>query len=484
MTNFASYPRNCLSIFAVIPGLLAAAWQGALAADSPARPNVVIILTDDQGTLDAACFGSADLDTPAIDALAERGVRFTQAYSHTVCCPARAMLMTGRHPQRSDVNSWMQGRIHGPQGRNMYRREVTLAEALKAAGYSTALFGKWHLGAAEGHGPTEQGFDHFFGIRGGFIDNYVHYQLHRTGAHDLFKGTEEVFHRGHYFPDTITDRALSFIEQNQARPFFLYLALNIPHYPEQALSRHRKRYQEMPEPRRSYAAMISTTDDYIGRILTQLDALKLTDNTIVVFMSDNGHSEEDYQIKVDGHLSGYPQGHNYGANAGGGNTGPWIGAKGSFLEGGIRVPAVLSYPGKLPQGIVRDQPITAMDWYPTILELCGVKVPEGVELDGHGVLPLIEDESAAGRYSVMHWQWQNGWMVRQDNWKLIHNGSLGLGREKLDKVYLANLDDPQPERTNHAQEQAEIVERLTQLHEEWLLEVTPEAETDSQESLP
>lgn len=183
-------------------------------------------------------------------------------------------------------------------------------------------------------------------------------------------------------------------------------------------------------------------------------------------------------------MSGYPRGHNYGANAGGGNTGPWIGAKGSFLEGGIRVPAVLSYPGRLPRGEVRDQPITAMDWYPTILELCGVKVPQGVELDGHSVLPLIEDESAAGRYSVMHWQWQNGWMVRQDNWKLIHGGILGLGREKLDKVFLGNLDDPQPERTNHAPAEPKIVERLTKLHEEWLREVTPEDEAGSQESLP
>ena len=134
--------------------------------------------------------------------------------------------------------------------------------------------------------------------------------------------------------------------------------------------------------------------------------------------------------------------------------------------------------------MVRDQPITAMDWYPTILELCGVKVPEDVELDGHSVLPLIEDESAAGRYSVMHWQWQNGWMVREDNWKLIHNGILGLGREKLDKVHLGNLDDQEPERTNHAQERPEIVERLAQLHEEWLREVTPEEGADSQESLP
>ena len=136
------------------------------------RPNVVILFTDDQGTLDARCFGSQDLQTPNIDKLAKTGVRFTQAYSHTVCCPARAALLTGRHPQRSGGNTWMQGDMKGKAGRNMALEEITLAEMLKAAGYRTALFGKWHLGAHRDHGPMKQGFDEFFGIRDGFIDNF------------------------------------------------------------------------------------------------------------------------------------------------------------------------------------------------------------------------------------------------------------------------------------------------------------------------
>lgn len=437
------------------------------------RPNVVLILTDDQGTLDANCFGSTDLHTPAIDKLAANGVRFTQAYAHTVCCPARAMLMTGRHPQRSNVNSWQQGKMRGPKGLNMFLSEVTIAETLKKAGYRTGLFGKWHLGAHPDHGPTEQGFDEFFGIRDGFIDNYVHYQLHGRGYHDLYQGTEEVFHRGDYFPDLITDRALSFIERNQDVPFFLYFALNIPHYPEQSLTRHGRRYEHLPEPRRSYAAMISTTDDYIGRVLTQLETLKLFDDTIIVFTSDNGHSEEDYQIGVDHHTSGYPRGHNYGANGGGGNTGKWIGSKGSFLEGGIRVPAVLSYPRKLPKGIARGQAVTAMDWFPTVAELCGVDIPADVKLDGHSVLPLVRDQSAPSRYDVMHWQWQKTWMVRQGDWKLIVNGRHRIGGKKSDAVYLANLADELPERTNHAQQHPNIVEQLTSLHNQWAQAVTP-----------
>jgi arylsulfatase A-like enzyme len=366
----------------------------------------------------------------------------------------------------------------------MLASEITLAEVLRSAGYRTALFGKWHLGAHPDHGPTRQGFDEFFGIRDGFIDNFVHYQLHRTGYHDLYEGETEVFHRGEYFPDMITDRALSFIERNQDRPFFLYYAPNIPHYPEQALARHQQRYQNLPEPRRSYAAIVSTTDDYIGRVLTQLEALGLAEDTIVIFMSDNGHSEEDYQIQVDGHLSGYPRGHNYGANGGGGNTGRWIGAKGSFLEGGIRVPAIISYPAKLPRGEVRDQAVTAMDWFPTVLELCGIEAPEGVPLDGHSVLPLVEDASISSAYKAMYWQWQEGWMVREGNWKLIVNNAKGLGQPALDKTYLANLEDGQPEAKNHVQEHPEIVERLTQLHREWIEAVTPRAVPKSTESPP
>lgn len=441
------------------------------------KPNVVIILTDDQGTLDARSFGSSDLETPAIDGLAARGIRFTQAYAHTVCVPARAMLMTGRHPQRSGINSWTQSRMWGPRGINMALSEVTLAEVLREAGYRTALFGKWHLGAHPDHGPVKQGFDEFFGIRNGFIDNYAHYQLHGSGFHDLFEGDDEVFFRGQYFPDLIADRAVSFIHRNQDRPFFLYYALNLPHYPEQALARFEQRYSSLPEPRRSYAAMISTTDHYIDRVLTQLRALDLQRKTIVIFMSDNGHSVENYQISIDAHPSGHAKGHEY-AKGGGGNTGRFIGAKGSFLEGGIRVPAILSYPSGLPQGIVRDQAITAMDWFPTILELCGIDPPKGVQFDGHSVLPLVKDAAAPGRYATMFWQWEEGWAVREGNWKLIVGNTAGLDQTKVDGPYLANLADERPEAANHAAQHPDIVTRLTQRHREWAQEVVPKKPTD------
>jgi arylsulfatase A len=464
-----------------------AIWRGLLVLAASAatsigaeieKPNVVIILTDDQGTLDARSFGSNDLDTPAIDRLASRGIKFTQAYAHTVCVPARAMLMTGRHPQRSDINSWTQSKMWGPKGINMLLSEVTLAEVLREAGYRTGLFGKWHLGAHPDHGPVKQGFDEFFGMRNGFIDNYAHYQLHGRGFHDLFEGDDEVFFRGQYFPDLITDRAISFIARNQDRPFFLYYALNLPHYPEQALARFEERYAGLPEPRRSYAAMISTTDHYIDRVLTQLEALNLQRKTIVIFMSDNGHSGENYRISVDAHTSGHPKGHEY-AKGGGGNTGRFIGTKGSLLEGGIRVPAILSYPPGLPQGVVRDQAITAMDWYPTILELCGIAPPKGVKLDGHSVVPLVKDAAAPGRYDTMFWQWEEGWAVREGNWKLIVGNSKGLEDAKVDGPYLANLADERPEAKNHAAEHPDVVARLTRLHHEWALEVSPAKSPDA-----
>ena len=141
------------------------------------KPNVVIFYTDDQGTLDAGCYGSSDIQTPNIDRIAAQGVRFTQAYAHTVCCPSRAALLTGRHPQRSGINSWTQGNMKGLDGTNMALTEVTIAEQLKSAGYRTALFGKWHVGAHRDYGPKKQGFDEFFGIRNGFIDNFNPYLL-------------------------------------------------------------------------------------------------------------------------------------------------------------------------------------------------------------------------------------------------------------------------------------------------------------------
>lgn len=432
------------------------------------QPNVVIIFTDDQGTLDVNCYGSADLYTPNMDRLAAEGVRFTQAYAHTVCCPSRAALLTGRHPQRGGVSQWTQGNMKGPAGVNMALSEVTLAETLRDNGYRTALFGKWHLGAAATHGPTRQGFETFFGHRGGFIDNYNHHFLHGRGFHDLYEGTTEVFRKGEYFPDLITDRAVDYIDQHQDEPFFLYFALNTPHYPEQADGKFDERYKDLPMPRRSYAKMVSTTDDRIGRVLDKLDELNLTDDTVIVFMSDNGHSAEDNKgIRFDDHTSGLPKGTYYLAHGGGGNTGKWRGHKNTFYEGGLRVPMMMRYPKTFDGGIVNDEIVTAMDVMPTVLDLCKLTRPAGVEFDGVPITPMIT-HGTPSQHGVLHWAWRDRWAVREGDWKLI-----GYADEPRE---LVNLSEDQPEQANHLAKQPEIAERLFERHQAWLADVTPTAE--------
>lgn len=435
-----------------------------------AKPNVVIFHTDDQGTLDAHCYGSTDLHTPTMDRLAADGVRFAQAYAHTVCCPSRAAFLTGRHPQRSGIINWVQGRMDGPKGINLPTGEVTFAEVFKNAGYKTALFGKWHLGAHRDHGPTKHGFDEFFGIRGGFIDNYNHHFLHGRGFHDLYEGTTQVFRSGEYFPEMITKRSLEFIEANQNEPFLLLLSFNIPHYPEQSRAEDLRRYEHLAMPRRPYAAVVSTTDHYMGLVMDKLDELGLTENTIVIFKSDNGHSTETNDgIRFDDHASGLPVGHHY-LSHGGGYTGKWRGSKGSFLEGGIRVPAVVSWPASLPKGIVRDQIITIMDWYPSLLDWCGLENP-GMELDGKSLQAVIDSDGDPSPHAVLHFQWRDSWAVRRGDWKLI--GTNAPGEDRTTSHALYNLADLEPEAKDYAAEMPQIVAELAKIHNEWIREVTP-----------
>jgi arylsulfatase A len=441
----------------------------AYAVDKPApRPNVVILLTDDQGTLDANCYGSKDLITPHIDKLAATGIRFTQAYAHTVCCPARAALFTGRHPQRSGISNWTQGDRNGSdsKNRNMPAEEVTLAEVLKSAGYRTALFGKWHLGAKPGHGPLDQGFDSYFGHLGGFIDNYRHYFLHGRGYHDLWDGNGEIFRREEYYPDLLVERAVNFIGSNKDAPFFMTVAFNLPHYPEQPGGSFRDAYADMPVPRQSYARVISTVDEHIGRILHKIEETGLRGNTIVIFMSDNGHSvENNAGIAADNHSSGYPRGHYYLAHGGGGNTGKWSGHKGTFLEGGIRVPAIISHPAKIQQGQTRDQIITIMDWFPTVLELCGIKqADDAPELDGQSMTGIITDRTSNSKHEILHFAWAGNWAVRKGDWKLIRQ--LDKKTRKIN-LSLHNLAETKPELKDHANERPEMVKELMALHEAW-----------------
>jgi arylsulfatase A len=263
-------------------------------------------------------------------------------------------------------------------------------------------------------------------------------------------------------------RSLKFIDENKGRPFFLYVPFNIPHYPEQALKKHEALYKDVKDPaRRSYGAIVTTTDYYIGQVIDKLEEHGLRENTIVIYMSDNGHSEETgNRIRVDNHKSGYPKDHFYGAS-GGGSTGKWIGQKGSFLEGGVRVPAIISYPAKLPKGAVRGQIITAMDWFPTVLSLCGVKQPaKAPKLDGFNLHPIIHDAKAQLPRKTLHFAWGNKWAIREGDWKLI-------GTTGRPQVTLHNLADAKPEVKNYAKDKPKLVDRLRMLHTAWVKDVTP-----------
>ena len=423
-----------------------------LAADR--RPNVILIYADDQGSVDANCYGAKDLITPSIDALANDGVRFTQFYAAApVCSPSRAAVLTGRVPQRAGVPGNVSS-AHGHAG--MPAEQVTIAEMLKSAGYATGHVGKWHLGYTPETMPNGQGFDYSFGHMGGCIDNYSHFfYWNGPNRHDLWLQGKEIWRDGQYFPDQMVEHGKQFMAANAKKPFFLYWAINLPHYPLQGKDKWRKKYEHLPSPRNKYAAFISSMDEAIGELLAGLDELGLHEDTIVIYQSDHGHSTEERTF------------------GGGGSAGPYRGAKFSLFEGGIRVPAIISWPGQLPAGQVRGQMATACDWLPTIADLCGVDVPKR-QLDGTSLRDVISDESADSPHQTFHWQSGGGrnpqWAVRDGDWKLITNprdtsNKAPIGRN--DRQFLVNLGEDVTEMRNVAADHPEIVERLTKLHEAW-----------------
>jgi arylsulfatase A-like enzyme len=417
------------------------------------KPNVIIIYTDDQGSVDLNCYGSRDLTTPHMDSLARRGVRFTQFYAAApVCSPSRAGLLTGRHP----VRAGMPGNAGSTKGRaGLAPSEVTIAEMMKADGYTTAHIGKWHLGYTPETMPNGQGFDHSFGHMGGCIDNYSHFFYWQgPNRHDLWRNGKEIFEDGKYFPQMMTDEASIFIEKNKDKAFFMYYALNTPHYPYQGYAKWLKHYAKLPYPRNLYAAFLSTQDETIGNLLATLDRLKLREDTIIVFQSDHGHSHEER------------------AHFGGGSSGPYRGAKFSMFEGGIRVPAIISWPGTLPEGAVRDQISHSCDWLPTIAELTGVKLLNK-DIDGKSIVKLIKQNDAQTPHDVLHWQTGRSrpqWAVRQGDWKLIGNPKDTSNKAPLtakDKLFLVNLKESVNEMKNLAPDHPEITQRLKNLHDQW-----------------
>ena len=414
------------------------------------RPNVILIFTDDQGSIDVNCYGAKDLITPHLDRLAREGTRFSQFYvAAPVCSPSRAALMTGRYPQRAGVP----GNVSSQPGHDgLPAEQVTIAEMMKTAGYTTGHVGKWHLGYTPKTMPNGQGYDYSFGHMGGCIDNYSHF-FYWSGPnrHDLHRNGTEVWHDGEFFGDLMVDECKRFIDHNRDRPFFLYWAINMPHYPLQGVRKWRQRYKDLEDPRRMYAAFVSTLDEMIGDVVTHVDGLGLREDTLIVFLSDHGHSEETRTF------------------GGGGDSGPFRGHKFTLWEGGIRVPCIVSWPGRIPQNAVRDQVAISIDWMPTIASYCDVPLPDR-KIDGKDITNVIESADVPSPHDVLHWESNRHWAVRRGDWKLVHNGpaSRHQGRriEKVDN-FLSNLDKDVSETNNLAANYPEIVQELTKMHRDW-----------------
>ncbi|HSU66749.1 MAG TPA: sulfatase-like hydrolase/transferase [Tepidisphaeraceae bacterium] len=430
--------------------------SGPLArAETPARkPNVILIMLDDLGSVDANCYGSKDLMTPNLDALAASGVRFTQCCSSApLCSPSRSSVLTGRYPQRAGMPSNASSEAGGA---GMAPDEVTLAQVLKGAGYATGHVGKWHLGYASETMPNAKGFDQSFGHMGGCIDNYSHYfYWEGPNRHDLWENGKEVWRDGQNIGDLSVDQCRQFIEKNKSNPFFLFWAINQPHYPLQGREKWRAHYKDLPSPRSMYAASVSTLDELIGQVIAKVHELGLAENTIIALQSDHGHSTE---IRSFG---------------GGGSAGPYRGAKMSMFEGGIRVVSMVSWPGALPKGAVREQFVSGCDWLPTLAELTGAKLPRR-RLDGKSMVPIIQSATASTRHPTFCWELGKQWAVREGNWKLVGNPADTSHKAPLgpdDKLFLSNFDKDVSEMTNLAKDHPDVVARLTALHEKWVEDV-------------
>ncbi len=417
--------------------------------------NFVFILIDDMGWTDAGCYGSTFYETPNIDRLGAEGMRFTNAYAASpVCSPTRASIMTGKYPARLGITQWI-GAPDQPVKyvHNMPAEEITIAEALKQAGYTTAFIGKWHLGEKENYYPEKQGFDvNKGGYRaghpwGGYFSPYENPKLP--------DGPE-----GEYLTDRLTEESLKFLDENSDKPFLLYLSHYAVHTPLQAKEKHIEKYntkaKDLPPPEGPaylterddiitkqvqdhpvYAAMVQSTDESIGRVMKKLDTLGLSDNTAVIFMSDNGG------------LSTRPR-KSPTANV------PLRAGKGWLYEGGIREPMIIKWPGVVKPGTLCHEPVISNDFYPTMLEMAGLPLKQNQHIDGLSLVPLLTGTGRLDR-DALYWHYPHhhgsgsrpSGAVRAGDYKLIEwfeDNSIELYNLKNDLSEKHNLAKKMPQR--------------------------------------
>ena len=441
-----SRPRQLVAVLMAISFLGAVGDDGALSAQR--RPNIVMIVADDMGYGDIGVHGSKDIPTPNIDALARAGIRFTDAYvTGPHCSPTRAALLTGRYQQRfgHEVNM---GAGAGPDA-GLPISETTMADRLKAAGYRTALFGKWHLGSAGRLHPLSRGFDEFYGFLGG---DHSYLESSPTGGNPLYEGRTPVDTSG-YLTDVLTDRAVAFVKREKSRPFFLYLAYNAVHTPMHATEKYLARFTGISdERRRTYAAMMSALDDGVGRTLAALRAEGLDENTLIFFFSDNGGPTMA------------------GTTINGATNTPLRGSKRQTWEGGIRVPFMIRWKGRLPEGKIDSRPIAQIDVLPTALAAAGVESSAAWKLDGVNLLPYLSGKQQGQPHEALYWRLFAHMAIRKGPWKLVKTmeGPLlaaDTGNPDLSGAQLFNLQNDISEEHDLAAAHADKVKELA---DDWL----------------
>lgn len=413
------------------------------------KPNIILIMADDLGYGELSSYGSPKVKTPNLDKLAEKGVKFIDFHANgPVCSPTRAALMTGKYQQRTGVEGVITAVGHREVGLSL--DEITLAEELKNQGYVTAMFGKWHLGYAEPYNPTYQGFDDFTGFVSGNIDYHSH--IDQAGYLDWWKNKKIEDEPG-YTTDLITKYGKKFIKENNpkktGKPFFLYLAQEAPHYPIQGRNDKPLRKEGSGKfirkvPNDSvpiiYKEMIELMDESVGEIITTLGEEGLNENTMVVFCSDNG-----------------PAGSR-------GDSGGLRAAKASIYEGGHRVPAIISYPGKVKEGWVSKETVLTMDFLPTFVDFAN-GTPSGKNIDGISIKNhLLKNESLPKR--DLFWSFKGKTAMRSGSWKLIE-----IPKEKQIVYELYNLENDLAETNNLASSNQSLVEQMKQKISDWKKDV-------------
>ena len=422
MKKFALSPVSCSLLMA------------ALAVAAFAKPNIVLFVADDMGFADCGLTGCKDIPTPNIDAIAKAGVRFTQGYtSGCVCSPTRAGLISGRYQQRFGFDANAEGKASTDKvPRALDIKQVTFPQRLKALGYSTGAFGKWHLGAGDGYLPTQRGFDTFYGI--------LPHGLGATGPNGepppTYRGTA-VTETPKNHMEAFCSEALAFVDQHAKEPFLLYLPFTAVHAPFVGPQPWLDQCDTaIPAARRRYASDLRQMDDIIGRVMVRLRERGLEENTLVFFFSDNG-----------------------GPGGASDNT-PFRGTKWTLWEGGIHVPFAAQWKGRIPAGRVIVQPMIQVDIPATALAAAGAEIKPDWKLDGANLLPLMEGKSAAAPHDALYWRFGVQYAVRQGDWKLV--------KPHINKApRLHNLAQDLGEQTDLAAQNPEKVKQLQALWDAW-----------------